>query len=97
MSSGYSVYSRDTEQILFDVSPQARIDHRLGGKVHLGAEKLFEMNLDTDVAVEGRRSIESHQHVDVAAVAQFIARTRTCKCRQLATRRQGGWSSIARH
>src|SRR6185312_5533238 len=76
MSSRQNCQSRDIDEVSFDVRPHARVHGVHGDEIDALAEQVLEKELEIHVAIERRRAGKLDQHIDVAALAELIARRR---------------------
>src|SRR5262245_42507856 len=74
MSSRQNFQSRDIDEVPLDVRPHARFHRIDGDEIDALAEQALEEELEVHVAIERRRTRELDEHVDIAPLAELIAR-----------------------
>src|SRR3990167_8069899 len=66
MSLRNSPYSRDTEQLLFDVRHEFLTQSLPRQQIHAGAQRLFEELFEIHVSIKRGWSIKLDQHIHIA-------------------------------
>src|SRR3990172_11904396 len=94
MSSMKKRHSRgavsNMNRLVFDEGAKFRAQSLVGNQIDRHAKQVFQVEQNAEIALRGRRPVESDQNVDVAVAARSVTRGRTeqCEPRHSVTRSQ---------